>query len=185
VEVFSYHSVHCFNFEPMLQAWKKQQADDVVIVQNHAVWNAPMEISAQAFYTAKVLKIDDTTHAAIFNAIHLEREILSSAEQWVDFLSSFGVERETLAKTFDSLDVKSRVSQASARARSYGITGAPEMVVNGKYRISTREAGSNTEMLKIVDFLVGRERNSASTDERSAAISNSKYMLSEDAKWYQ
>src|SRR5690606_19625575 len=42
-EVFSYHCGHCFNFEPILQAWEKQQPDDVVVVQTPAIWNAQME----------------------------------------------------------------------------------------------------------------------------------------------
>lgn len=167
VEVFSYHCGSCFQFESVLQAWKKQLAHDVVVVQIPAIWNAPMEIMAQAFYAAKALKIDDKSHMAIFNAIHLERETLSSAEQWVDFLSNFGVESETLSKTFDSLDVKNQVSQASARARSYGITSAPELVVNGKYRINSREASSHIEMLKVVDFLIALERDSGSPSDAS------------------
>src|SRR5690554_7817659 len=73
-EVFSYHCGHCFNFEPILQAWEKQQPDDVVVVQTPAIWNAQMENLARAFYTIKALKIEDKAHMAVFNAIHLERK---------------------------------------------------------------------------------------------------------------
>ena len=47
---------------------------------------------------------------------------------------------------------------ADARARSYGITGTPELIVNGKFRVSGKTAGKPEEMLKVVDFLVERER---------------------------
>jgi thiol:disulfide interchange protein DsbA len=30
--------------------------------------------------------------------------------------------------------------------------------VNGKYHVSTRKAGSQADMLKVVDFLVAKER---------------------------
>jgi len=157
-EVFSYHCNHCFDFEPMLQAWKKQLPEDVVLVQTHAIWNAPMKSMAQAFYTIKTLKMEDKAHMAIFQALHLERKTFKSPEEWATFLATFGSDKETILKTFNSFGVSSQVSQADARTRGYGITGTPEMVVNGKYRISAREAGGQAEMLKVVNFLVEQER---------------------------
>lgn len=158
VEVFSYHCGGCFSFEPILQVWKKQQADDVVVIQSHAMWNNSMKIMAQAFYTTKALKIDDKAHMGIFNAIHLERKQFNSAEQWATFLAGYGSDKETILKTFNSFGVSSQVNQADARARSYGITSTPELVVNGKYRISSRLNGGQAEMLKVASFLIEKER---------------------------
>jgi protein dithiol oxidoreductase (disulfide-forming) len=42
--------------------------------------------------------------------------------------------------------------------RAAKITGTPELVVNGKYRISTRKAGSQANMLKIAEALIEKER---------------------------
>ena len=134
-EVFSYHCGHCFNFEPALQAWKKQQPDDVVVVQTHALWNSQMENLARAFYTIKALNIEDKAHMAIFNAIHLERKNFNTPDQWAEFLSGYGT-----------------------RARGYGITGTPEIIVNGKYRISSSKFSGQAEMLKVADFLIEKER---------------------------
>ena len=47
--------------------------------------------------------------------------------------------------------------QARAKGRAYGITGVPVMIVNGKYRVGGRMAGSNEAMLDVVHFLVRRE----------------------------
>ena len=55
------------------------------------------------------------------------------------------------------------MKQANARARSYKISGTPELVVNGKYRVSGREAGGQTEMLQVVDFLINKERANLSS----------------------
>lgn len=156
-EVFSYHCGGCFGFEPALQAWKKQQPEDVVVVQTHAMWNPMMKTMARAFYTSKALKIDDKAHMAIFNAIHLERKQFNTPEQWAGFLAGFGSDKETILKTFNSFGIDSQVSQADARARGYGVTSTPQMVVNGKYRISTK-LSSHAEMLKVADFLIEKER---------------------------
>lgn len=158
VEIFSYHCGGCFSFEPALQSWKKQQADDVVVIQSHAMWNRPMRTMAQAFYTTKALKIDEKAHMGIFNAIHLEKKQFNSPEQWAAFLANYGSDKETILKTFNSFGVTSQVNQADARARGYGVASTPEMVVNGKYRVSSASAGSHGEMLKVVDFLIEKER---------------------------
>jgi thiol:disulfide interchange protein DsbA len=157
-EIFSYHCGHCFSFEPALQAWKKQQPEDVVVVQTHAMWNEQMKQMAQAFYTTQALKIADKAHMGIFNAIHLERKQFNTPQQWAAFLANFGSDEATILKTFNSFGVTSQVSQADARARGYGITSTPEMVVNGKYRISSRLTGGQAEMLKVAEFLVAKER---------------------------
>ena len=52
----------------------------------------------------------------------------------------------------------SQVRQAGARARGARITGTPEMMVAGKYRISTRKAGNQANMLKIAEYLIDKER---------------------------
>jgi len=157
-EVFSYHCPHCFQFEPMLQAWEKRQAPDVKLVQTHAMWNPQMEPMARAFYTINALKIKEKAHNSIFNAIHIEHKQFNSPEEWAEFISTFGVDKEKVLSTFNSFGVSSQIKQAEARARGYKITGTPEMVVEGKYLISSRLTKTHEDMLKVVDFLVAKAR---------------------------
>lgn len=157
-EVFSYHCSHCFQFEPMIQAWEKQQSPDVLLVQTHAMWNPQMEPMVRAYYTSIALKIKDKTHNAIFNAIHLEHKQFTTAEEWATFFSGYGVDKEKALSTYNSFGVTSQIKQAEARARGYKITGTPEMVVEGKYLVSSRLTQSHAEMLKVVDFLIAKVR---------------------------
>lgn len=157
-EVFSYHCGHCFNFEPMLLAWEKQLAPDTYLVQTHAMWNAQMEPMIRGYYTSVALKIKDKTHMPVFNAIHLEGKRFNNAEDWANFFAGFGVDKEKVLSTYDSFGVTSMIKQAEARARGYKVTGTPEMVVDGKYHISTRNLSGQAEMLKVADFLVAKVR---------------------------
>lgn len=157
-EVFAYSCPHCFHFEPLLQAWEKKQAADVYVLQTHAMWNASMEPLVRGYYTAVTLKIKEQAHMAIFNALHMEHKNFTSAEQWADFFAVYGVDKAKVISTYNSFGVTSQIKQAEARARSYKVTGTPELVVNGKYRVSSRLAGGHEEMLKVVDFLVAKER---------------------------
>lgn len=157
-EVFAYSCPHCFHFEPLLQAWEKKMPDDVYLVQTHAMWNPQMEPLIRGYYTSVSLKIKDQTHMAVFNALHMEHKNFATAEQWADFFATYGVDKAKAISTYNSFGVTSQIKQAEARARGYKVTGTPEMVVNGKYRVSSRLTGGHEEMLKVVDFLVAKER---------------------------
>lgn len=158
VEVFWYGCSHCYHFEPLVAQWKKQQADDVDFWQSPAIWNNTMKLHAKAFYTAKALGVADKLHTPLFTTLVVERKNLGSKGQIGKLFTSFGVDRDKFDKAFDSFGVNSQVTQADARARSYKISGTPEMVVNGKYRVGAKKAGGQKEMLEIVDYLVAKER---------------------------
>lgn len=157
-EVFAYSCPHCFHFEPLLQAWEKKMPDDVYLTQTHAMWNPQMEPLIRGYYTSVSLKVKEQTHMAVFNALHMENKNLNTAEQWADFFAVYGVDKAKAISTYNSFGVTSQIKQAEARARGYKVTGTPEMVVNGKYRVSSRLSGGHEEMLKVVDFLVAKER---------------------------
>ncbi len=157
-EVFAYSCPHCFHFEPLLQAWEKKMPADVYLVQTHAMWNPQMEPLIRGYYTSLTLKVKEQTHMAVFNALHMEHKNFATAEQWADFFANYGVDKAKAISTYNSFGVTSQIKQAEARARGYKVTGTPELVVNGKYRVSSRLTGGHEEMLKVVDFLIAKER---------------------------
>jgi thiol:disulfide interchange protein DsbA len=155
VEVFSYACVHCKNFDPTLEAWRETLPDNVTFRRVPAVFDQTWALFAQAFYTAEVLGVTDKVHTPMFLAIH---------EQGVDlrdptllaalFEQAADVPPAEFTQVFNSFGVRSRVQQAEARGRAYGITGVPALIVDGRYRVDGRMAGNNTNMLAVVDYLV-------------------------------
>ena len=157
-EFFWYGCTHCYSFEPQIAQWKKSLDDDVVVVGSPAMWNALMEIHAKAFYAAQVLGVLDKVHMPLFQAINVDRRRLDSEDKLAALFAASGVAREDFQRAFNSFGVGSQVRQADSRARSARITGTPAMMVAGKYRISTRKAGSQANMLKLATFLIEKER---------------------------
>ncbi|MGB0287655.1 DsbA family protein [Aequoribacter sp.] len=157
-EFFWYGCGHCYSFEPLLTAWKKNLANYVDFQPSPAIWNGTMKFHAQVFFAIEALGLGDTMHKAIFQAMHVDRNPLSTEAQVVRFFESQGVSENDFNKAFKSFGVGSQVTKAEAVMRQAAISGTPELVVNGKYRISTRKAGSQANMLKIADALVERER---------------------------
>lgn len=157
-EVFWYGCGHCFAFEPMVQQWEKTLPEDVLFVQSPAIWNAPMEVHARAFYVSKALGIHDEIHQPLFNALNIDRKKLANEKVLGEFFADFGIDAETFKKTYNSFGVVSQVNQANSRARGYGIQGTPEIIVDGKYRVASGLAGGQEGMLKVAKFLVDKIR---------------------------
>jgi thiol:disulfide interchange protein DsbA len=157
-EFFWYGCGHCYSFEPALQQWKKTLADDVAFVGIPAIWNEKMALHAAAYYTAETLGVLDTMHDVIFQAMNVDRKRLATQAEIEALFTANGVSAEDFNKTFKSFGVSSQVRQAGSLAKAAKITGTPALMVDGKYHVSARKAGSQADMLKVVDFLVEEER---------------------------
>ncbi len=157
-EFFWYGCIHCYNMEPMVIAWKKNLGDDVEFRGSPAIWNGPMELHAKAFYAAEALGVMDKLHPALFAAMNVDRKRLLSEEEIAEVFEANGVSAEDFTKAFNSFGVGSQARQAGSRARAAKITGTPEFMVNGKYRVSSRTAGGQANMLKVAQYLIEKER---------------------------
>jgi thiol:disulfide interchange protein DsbA len=158
LEFFAYSCGHCYNFEPLIQKWKQGLAADVDFQPSPAVWNAAMEPHAKAFYTAQALGDLDKMHGALFAAMHVDKKRLSSEAEIRQIFVANGVTAADFDKAFGSFGIGSQIRQAVARQKGARITGTPEMLVAGKYQITTGKAGSQANMLKVADFLIAKER---------------------------
>jgi thiol:disulfide interchange protein DsbA len=159
VEVFWYGCQHCYAFEPLIASWEKNLAADVAFVRSPGMWNQLMEIHAQIFYAAEELGVHDKIHSVAFNEIHQKANYLQTEAEIRTLFVSQGVNPADFDKTWKSFSVTSAVKKASTRMRDYGIRGVPNLVVNGKYRVTGDGSTTQADMLKIADFLVAKERS--------------------------
>ena len=159
VEVFWYACSHCFRLEPIVRNYEEDLADDVNFVRMPAIWQPIMEVHARIYYTAKQLGVLDTVHQGVFNAINLDRKQLKDANEVAELFSSYGVEKEAVLTAFNSADVTSQLKADYEKVRDYKITGTPQLIVHGRYRIEANQQISQNEMFKVVDFLVEKVRS--------------------------
>ena len=163
IEAFWYGCSHCFRFEPLIESWKVSLGDDVDFVRFPALWNPLMKIHAQVYYTAEALDAVDTLHEPVFNAINLQGNRMHNESVIGDLFAEHGIDRGEFESAFNSFSVRTKVNQAEKRMQDYQIRSTPNMIVNGKYLITTGEnVPTQQEMLNVVDFLVEKERASLS-----------------------
>ena len=158
-EFFSYGCGHCYNFEPLLESFDARLPDGVMLQRTPVIWNnnPGMKLLAKTYYAVEVLDVFEPVHGAVFNAIHRQRKRLSSPEAVKAVFVENGVSDSDFDRAFGSFGIDSMVRQAAARTEGARINGTPSLMVNGKYRIDTRQAGSQANMLKIASFLADKE----------------------------
>jgi thiol:disulfide interchange protein DsbA len=160
LEVFWYGCSHCFRFEPLVNDYEANAPEYVDFQRFPAMWNALMKIHAQVYYTAEALDALDVLHEPVFNAINLEGNRLANERQIGALFAEHGISEEDFESTFNSFSVRTKVNQAERRMQDYQIRSTPNMVVNGKYLITTGEnVRTQQEMMEVVKFLVEKERS--------------------------
>jgi protein dithiol oxidoreductase (disulfide-forming) len=163
MEIFWYGCPHCHHFEPFLTKWLETKPEDVAFRRFPAIFRENWVPAARAFYTAEALGISDKMHPALFKAIHEEQRELRSNEDWTKFFSELGVADADFLKTWDSVEVATKVREAMAQVQNYGIEGVPAVIIGGKYQTSAgmEGVGDYETMLKVVNALVDKVRTEA------------------------
>lgn len=158
VEMFWFGCGHCFHFEPMIDAWLKKKPDDVEFRRIPAVFAQNWVPHARAFYAATALGQEEKLHRPLFDAIHVDERKLFTEDALLKFATEVGLPEQDFRAAYDSFAIDGKVKQAMLATRDYGIDGVPSVIVNGKYRVTASLAGGQDRMLKVVDFLVDKER---------------------------
>ena len=165
VEAFSYACVHCKTFDPAVEAWHHEQGAGVDFQRLPAIFNQTWAVFAQAYYTAEVLGVTEQVHTPIFKAIHEQgKDLRDPAAMAILFESFAGVPKADFEQVYASFGVRSKMQQAQAHGRAYGLTGTPSMIVDGLFRTDGQMAGSNAMMLEVVDFLVAKQAEERGID---------------------
>ena len=162
VEFFSYACIYCKNFDPVIEDWAAEQADDVVFRRAPANFSPQYALLARAYYTLEHTGLLEQHHERLFRAIHESgRQFLRPADlaDWVD---GRGISADEFLRQFDSPDVRDAMRRADRDQLAFQISATPQLVVAGKYVVSMD--GGQRRALEVVDYLIASERNAAAAD---------------------
>ena len=162
-EVFSYACSHCNTFEPYMQSWKKSKPENVTLRRIPVVFgNRSWELMARAYVTAEMMGIAEESHVAMMDAIWKQRKQFRNLDQLAEFYAGFGVEEDAFKAHYQSFAADSQMRRGQKDVMTFGISGTPSMVVNGKYRVvSSKDVSDYDVMLDVVNHLVAIESNPA------------------------
>ena len=166
LELFWYGCPHCYEFNnDHLPKWEAGLANDVDFQLMPATFPGWVE-HAKAYFAAEFLGVQKKLHQPLFDAIQANPRKYKDVD---DFKSMF-VERGVKPEDFDAIfeakgfrkisKVDEAIEKATKKIKSLRISGVPALIINGKYKVGVRDAGSFPNMLKIANFLIHKERES-------------------------
>lgn len=162
-EFFSYGCGHCFNFEPLIQAWLKTLPKDAAFRRVHAVfpgrdgapgsWATPAKI----YYALDAMGLLEKMHGVVFHAIHKEgaARLLKDDAYIIDWMGKHGVDAKRFADTFNSFSVQAKVRRAMQITEAHGLDSVPVLVVDGRYRVV---GGASEQSLFTANSLIDMAR---------------------------
>ena len=146
-EFFMYTCPHCFNFDPTLEAWKKNKPADIEVVRIPAMFGGAANLHAKAYYALEAIGEAERVHEAFFEEIHVKKNRLKNREAVDAFVESQGVDLEKFRDAMNSFSVAAKTNRATSLMRRYGIRAVPKLVVDGRYRF---ESGLNYEEMTVL-----------------------------------
>lgn len=159
IEFFWYGCPTCNAFEPSIVAFKNNLPAGTEFVQIPGIVDrADWMLHARAFYTAEVLGVQEKIHPAMFEAIHKFKRNLRTERSIKQFFLDNGVTEAKYDQAVNSFAVNTKLRIAGNLANKYQTTGVPTVVVDGKYKLSPRQAGGFDEAMKVVRYLVSLEQ---------------------------
>jgi len=162
-EFFSYGCTWCFKLDPVLEKWSKKAPKHVQFERIPVEFQPAWHTLCKAYYTAEELKAVDKVHHALFDAIYNERVTDSSEATLQKFFVGRGVKAEAFKKTFASDEVASKQKWAHTVSKAYRITAIPAVIVQGSegtFVTTVSSAGSEKELVKVVDYLTKMQKKS-------------------------
>jgi thiol:disulfide interchange protein DsbA len=156
-ELFWYYCPHCFNVEPVLNAWVKKLPENVTFVRQPAVFSPRWAKGAVFYYVLEQLGEVERLHGRLFDAIHLHNIAFVEQEDFIDWLVDQGIDEDKANRAFKSFSVNVKVNRSKLNTVQYHTSGVPSLIVNGKYWTDSKHAGSNLKMLKVIDYLIQKE----------------------------
>lgn len=158
-EVFSYRCIHCAQFQPYVNTWKKTLPADVRWEYVPGVFGGSWDDFARAYFAAEILGVHAKTHDAVFKGVFVDKMVTTGTpDEIADMYSKFGVDRAKFLATAQSFGVTAKLNRAKQFALRTGVNATPTVIVNGKYRVNVTNDRGFDGMLATVNYLVARER---------------------------
>ena len=166
VEFFWYSCQHCNRFEPQLEDWAKRLPPDAVLRRVPVAFKPDFEPQQRLYFVLESMGKVAELHKKVFSAIHVEKQLLNTAEQVTEWATKQGIDKAKFLDAYNSFAVATKSRKATALQDAFKVDGVPSLGVAGKYFTSGAIAQTMERALLVTDYLLGLTRDSM---QRAAA----------------
>ena len=169
-EVFSYRCIHCAEFQPKVNTWKKSMPKDVRWEYVPAVFGGNWDNFARAYFAADLMGVQPKTHDNVFKGVFVDQTAgQGSIEDIAAMYAKWGVDRAKFLATMNSFGVTGKINRAKQFAQRTGVQATPTIIINGKYRLNVTQDRGFDGMLATTNYLIAQERAAAAAKKPAAA----------------
>ena len=164
VEFFWYNCPHCSAFEPMFDAWAKKLPKDVTVRRAPVAFRADFEPQQRLYYVLESLGKVEELHKKVFNAIHVEKQSLTTAAQITAWVEKQGIPKAKFTELYNSFSISTKARKAtllSQGVQAFAVDGVPALGISGRYFTSGTQAKTLERSLQVADYLIGQSRSKA------------------------
>ena len=159
VEFFWYSCPHCHAFEPQLEAWIKQLPKDVTLRRVPVSFRPDFEPQQRLYYVLEAMGKVEELHKKVFNAIHVEKQPLNTADAVIAWAEKQGLNKAKFTEMYNSFSVTTKARKATQLQDAYKVDGVPALGIAGRYYTTGSLTQTMVRALQVTDYLIGQSRN--------------------------
>jgi len=154
LEFFAYTCVHCYNFEPLFEDWKKGIRSDVVVRRVPVAFSEAFVPLQRLYYALEGMQQLDAFHRKVFKAIHEDKQRLSTPDAIVAWVGTQGIDTKRFTEFYNSFAVAGKIRRAVQLQDAYQVEGTPSLGIAGRYYVT----GQGPRTLAVANALIGQLR---------------------------
>ena len=162
VEFFWYNCPHCNAFEPMFDAWTKKVPKDVYVRRSPIAFRPDFEPQQRLYFVLESLGKVDELHKKVFNAIHVEKQQLATADQITAWAEKQDIPKTKFLELYNSFSVSTKARKSTQLQEAYALDGVPALGISGRYFTSGTQAKTLERSLQVTDYLIEQSRQAMS-----------------------
>ena len=158
IEFFWYSCPHCNAFEPRFAAWLKAVPKDVVVKRVPVRFRDDFEPQQRMYYVLEALDKVEALHGKLFQAIHVEKQNLASAEALAQWADKNGIPKAKFVEVYNAFGVVTKAKRAHQLQESFKVQGVPALGIGGRFYTDGSLSGSMERALQVADYLIAEIR---------------------------
>jgi protein dithiol oxidoreductase (disulfide-forming) len=161
-EFFSFYCGHCYQFESMLDEYKKGLKSGTNFEKSHVNYiprdNPAVQLGiVKAYLVIQALDMDEKLRPAFFDYIHVQAKVVETEAAIKEMFVSNGVSASDFDKHYNNSELVKTAVTMAAEWKVKKVSMVPTLVVNGKYKVNMNSVGTLDDLIKLTNFLLEKK----------------------------
>jgi thiol:disulfide interchange protein DsbA len=156
VEVFSYACPACAQFQPEIDAWKRERGNAIVLRYEPAEFHPAWQPFNRAFHAMRKIGALGRGHRALFEGLYRGGQPAQTIDQIADLLAGAGIDRESFMTAATSPEVEAAMESSRNYVKLAAVGSTPTLVVAGRYRVQRNQPDAS-KPTAVADWLIANK----------------------------